>query len=106
MKVGVFAANGYGLFDMAGNVSEFVLDWFGPYSDARVENPIGSSRGEEFVIRGGRWNWNKGLLRGADRNVWYPSFILGLGDDFTRFRCVRLPKGRNTEAQDDREEEI
>jgi formylglycine-generating enzyme required for sulfatase activity len=91
IKVGSFRTNGYGLFDMAGNISEFVLDWFGPYNGSRVENPVGPATGEVYVIRGGGWNWNKDLLSVAYRNIWSPTYILGLGDDFTGFRCALSP---------------
>lgn len=48
----------FGLFDMGGNVSEWTLDWYGPYSGdttASVTDPAGPSRGDVHVLRGSSW---------------------------------------------------
>lgn len=55
-KVAQFVPNDYNLYDMAGNVAEWVNDWFSSYPSSSVTNPVGPESGSNRVIRGGGWS--------------------------------------------------
>jgi formylglycine-generating enzyme required for sulfatase activity len=54
--VGQKRPNGLGLYDMSGNVWEWVQDWYGNYPVGHVTDPVGPSSGQYRVIRGGTWD--------------------------------------------------
>ncbi len=85
--VGSFGANGYGLYDMAGNVWEWCWDWSGGYGSGVQANPRGLAGGWIRVIRGGNWDIHAWSCRVALRYGSWPA----RGYDFG-FRSV-LPPG-------------
>jgi len=82
----------HGLYDMAGNVWEWVSDWYGSdYYEMRPHyNPQGPQSGTERVIRGGSWGTSEQFLRVSGRMRTYPA---NKGDQIG-FRCVK-EVGRN-----------
>ena len=69
-RVGQKRANGLGIYDMSGNVWEWVEDWKGEYPSSSVTDPKGPGSGSSRVVRGGSW-YSGGVgrsLRSAYRN--------------------------------------
>jgi formylglycine-generating enzyme required for sulfatase activity len=90
-KVGSFPAGAspYGALDMAGNVREWVEDYYRPNrsSNSPAKKPAESAPGKDRVVRGGSWLDNDQSVRAAYRAGVKPD----LYDQFTGFRCATSP---------------
>jgi formylglycine-generating enzyme required for sulfatase activity len=71
--VGTKAPNPYGLYDMHGNLSEWVSDWYEAQTNAAQTNPAGPPTGTYRVIRDGPWAYNLVNCRSARRSYYFPS---------------------------------
>ena len=72
--VGQKAPNAWGLYDMHGNVWEWLQDWKGDYPSGSVTDPTGPLSGSYRVNRGGSWNNDAKSCRSANRNGYTPDF--------------------------------
>lgn len=98
--VNSYPANGFGLYDMAGNAWEWTNDWFHPdyYASSPAKNPQGPEkspdmeRGGEFsrIIRGGSWLCNDCYCEGY-RPAARQRTTSDTAANHTGFRCVRSP---------------
>ena len=82
-----YEPNGYGLYDMGGNVWEWTADHYSAdyYQTSEVDNPKGPKAGEFRVIRGG--SWHSGAMC---KKVYYRKGLPGSWCDFAvGFRCVK-----------------
>ena len=84
--VGSFPANGYGLYDMAGNMFEWCWDWYGTYAAGVQTDPRGAASGTGRVGRGGCWFGYASNTRCAGRCYEVPSYA---DTDFGGVRVAR-----------------
>ncbi|MEM9454638.1 MAG: SUMF1/EgtB/PvdO family nonheme iron enzyme [Myxococcota bacterium] len=84
-------ASPYGAQDMAGNVWEWVADWYGDYDEDETNNPMGPRNGTLRIMRGGSWlsYWYTNNFRAANRYSDNPAYSYS----DVGFRCARTPPG-------------
>jgi uncharacterized protein (TIGR02996 family) len=70
---GAYPANAFGVFDMHGNVRDWVADWYGEYPAEKQTDPDGSLHGSERVARGGGWFDSAADCRASYRVSYAPS---------------------------------
>jgi formylglycine-generating enzyme required for sulfatase activity/tRNA A-37 threonylcarbamoyl transferase component Bud32 len=86
VDVGNYAPNAYGLFDMAGNVWEWVADWYDSsyYASSPTENPQGPTSGTLRVVRGCSWGDSRSGLLVSNRGYFAPDDT----NNGSGFRCA------------------
>ncbi|MFC1936914.1 formylglycine-generating enzyme family protein, partial [Chloroflexota bacterium] len=111
VQVGSFAPNGFGLYDMGGNVWEWVLDRYDSeyYQNSPYENPTGPSSGSSYVLRGGSWLQGSEYLRvtvrlsagseGSSNNVGFRCAMSAEGSPETQKITPESPLGVGSKSE-------
>lgn len=64
-----YNTNGFGIYNMHGNVAEWVWDWYSDYNTNSTSDPKGTESGSYKVVRGGGWNDQPKHIRSAYRGA-------------------------------------
>lgn len=83
--VGQLKPNPWGLYDIHGNVWEWVQDWYKRYKPDAVTDPPGPDSGTHYMRRGCAWNNVTSACRSTNRYS-----VAGYRDDFLGFRLLRI----------------
>lgn len=73
-QVATTKPNAFGLYDMAGNVAEWINDWYDEYSGSAATDPTGPTSGDWHFQRGGNWGNQPYWLRSANRTFMAPDY--------------------------------
>ncbi len=85
IPVGSFSPNGWGLYDMIGNINEYCFDWYASYPAEAQTDPMGSADSGYQVLRGGAFNIFGPRCHSGSRHPMQPEMAL----DFMGMRMVR-----------------
>jgi len=87
-RVGQKKPNGFGLYDVYGNVEEWCADWYALYQEGELTDPSGPTSGQTRILRGGNCGHPWDSCRSARRNNNVPHY----SSDYVGFRVVLDPK--------------